>query len=641
MALTGLLSLFATQPRMRRHLRNVDRPGPSGPLAIDGDHQAVYVGALWQLQQRPVVVITPRLEDARRLHDQLLEYLGDEAPVHLLPEPEVLAFERLAVDARTGNQRLSALVALASYDASSANGAIPLVVTSLASALRLTLPPEVATGRHPAVNNAHELTRGQRIGSVDSLLAAWVELGYQREPQVEIPGTFSLRGGILDVFPTDAGLPYRVELWDDEIDTIRRFDPETQRSVGDADRISIVAAREQLPELSDAAWFDERRARIDLSACNGGTIARFQEELAHLLTEPNPETLAFYNGFLNRHTLADYLPADTIVVMDRPNRLSGEAEEQEAKYEQQRTSRQDRGELPYGFPSPSTEWRRMSEKVHAAGTTTVSMERWGTEDTPTILQSLPDHSAGLDYFTGDVAERVAQGGAVVAVTQHAARLVQVLEEAGVAATLEDSPERSPLRQPGSGADRGAESRLADRGDGQRTCSGGLQRRRAVRHRETEELPARPALRRDLGDAVALGDLAPGSFVLHIDHGVAKFVAQPTWGPRATTANSWCWNTPRTTGSTFPPSSWTGWGRTWPPPTSRQRSRGWVGVNGNVSKTGLRRRQGDRRGNCSGSTQSGNREWTSFRPGRDLAAGPGRLVPVPGNADQMQAIDRVK
>ena len=522
MALTGLLSLFAAQPRMRQHLRNLERPGARGNLAIDGDHEAVYVGALWQLQQRPVLVITPRLEDARRLHDQLVEYMGEEAPVHLLPEPEVLPFERLAVDARTGNQRLSALSALASYDPTEADGAIPLVVTSLASALRLTLSPELATGRHPSVAYAHELTKGRRIGSIDALLAAWVELGYQREPQVEVPGTFCLRGGILDVFPTNADLPYRVEMWDDEVDTIRRFDPETQRSVGDADRVAIVPAREQLPELCDTAWFDERRGKIDLSGCNGGTVARFQEELAHLLTEPNAETLAFYNGFLNRHTLTDYLPADTIVVMDRPNRLAGEAEEQEAKYEQQRANRQDRGELPYGFPSPSADWDSIIQRMRTAGITTVSMERWGTEESPTMLHPLPDQSAGLTHFTDDVAGRVACGGAAVAVTQHAARLVQVLEEAGVSATLADDVTARPRAgrvQVLTGAlSKGWQTEATDNEPAVAVYSDaelfGTVKRRSYR-------PSRA--RRDLGDAVSLGDLTPGSFVVHIDHGVAKFV----------------------------------------------------------------------------------------------------------------------
>ena len=522
MPLTGLLSLFAAQPRMRRHLRNLDRAGTRGSLAIDGDHQAVYAGALWQLQQRPVVVITPRLEDARRLYDQLAEYLGDDAPVHLLPEPEVLPFERLAVDSRTGNQRLAALAALAGYDAADPEGQIPLVVTSLASSLRLTLPPELAIGRHPGAAEAHALTKGQRIGSIDALLAAWVELGYQREPQVEVPGTFSLRGGILDVFPANAGLPFRVELWDDEIDTIRRFDPETQRSIGDAERVAITAAREQLPELCDATWFEQIRGPIDLSACSAGAIARFQEELSNLRTDPNPETLVFYNAFLNRHTLADYLPTDSIVVMDRPNRLSGEAEEQEAKYEQQRANRQQRGELPFGFPSPSTGWNHITERIHASRLTVVDMERWGTEESPGILQSLPDQSAGLDRFTEDVARRVADGGAVAAVTQHAARLVQVLEEAGVAATLVEEitarPRAGRVQVLTGALSKGWRTEVTDNDPAVAVYSDaelfGTVKRRSYR-------PSRA--RRDLGDAVSLEDLTPGSFVVHIDHGVAKFV----------------------------------------------------------------------------------------------------------------------
>ena len=522
MPLTGLLSLFAAQPRMRRHLRNLDRAGTRGSLAIDGDHQAVYVGALWQLQQRPVVVITPRLEDARRLYDQLAEYLGDDAPVHLLPEPEVLPFERLAVDARTGNQRLAALAALAGYDAADADGQIPLVVTSLASSLRLTLPPELAIGRHPSATEAHALTKGQRIGSIDGLLSAWVELGYQREPQVEVPGTFSLRGGILDVFPSSAGLPYRVELWDDEVDTIRRFDPESQRSIGDAERVVITAAREQLPELCDSDWFDHIRGPIDLSACNAASVARFQEELANLRTDPNPETLVFYNAFLNRHTLADYLPSDSIVVMDRPNRLSGEAEEQEAKYEQQRANRQERGELPFGFPSPSANWNYITQRIAESGLSVVDMERWETEESPVMLQSLPDQSAGLDRFTDDVIRRVADGGAVAAVTQHASRLVQVLEEAGVDATLADDitarPRAARVQVLTGALSKGWQTAITDNDPAVAVYSDaelfGTVKRRSYRPSRT---------RRDLGDAVSLEDLTPGSFVVHIDHGVAKFV----------------------------------------------------------------------------------------------------------------------
>ena len=402
MALTGLLSLVGAQPWMRQHLRNMERPSAHGSLAVDTEHQPLYVGALWHLQRRPVIVLTPRLEDARRLYDQLLTYLGEDAPVWLLPEPEALPFERLAVDARTGNQRLAALAALAAGGEPDADP--PLVIASVASALRLTLPPDLTLGRHPKIEAASRLQTGTRILSVDALLEAWVELGYRREPQVEAPGAFSLRGGILDVFPPNAELPYRVELWDDEIDTIRRFDPESQRSVGDAGNVSIIAAREQLPELRDGSAFDERRGRIDLSSCNAATVMRFQEELGQLVTAPNPESLSFYNGLLNFHTLADYLPPSSIVVLDRPNRLAGEAEEQSDKYNQQRAIRQERGELPFGFPSPSTDWANLRRKMGGAGIATVDMERWGGEGQPRLVETLADRSAGLSYFTDDVAE---------------------------------------------------------------------------------------------------------------------------------------------------------------------------------------------------------------------------------------------
>ena len=101
MALTGLLSLLGSQPWLQRHLRNLDSPGARASLTLNPDHNPLYLAAICQLQQRPVVVISPRLDDARRLYDQLQAYLGDDAPVFLLPEPEVLAVRAAGpVDAR-------------------------------------------------------------------------------------------------------------------------------------------------------------------------------------------------------------------------------------------------------------------------------------------------------------------------------------------------------------------------------------------------------------------------------------------------------------------------------------------------------------------------------------------------------------
>ena len=521
MPLTGLLSLLGSQPWLQRHLRNLAQPDARGTLTLEPDHQPLYLAAVRQLQKRPVVVIVPRLDDARRLHDQLLAYLGDDAPVYLLPEPEVLPFERLAVDARTSNQRLTALASLAAAEDDGGDNP-PLVVASVSAALRLTLPPELALGHHPEIGENHTLVKGQRVPSMDSMLTAWVELGYRREPQVETPGSFSLRGGILDVYPTNAALPYRIEMWDDEIDTIRQFDPETQRSVGDADAVQIIAAAEQLTDLCDPAKFDQRRGRIDLSPCAPPSVARFQEELSELLTAPNRETVSFYNGLLNSHTLVDYLPEHAVLVFDRPARLAGEAEEQAARYEQQRANRQARGELPYGFPSPSAEWESVHSRMTSSGLSTVEILRWGANDEQGLVESLPDVLSGLSAFTEDVGARVGDGGSVVAVSQHAGRLDELLEEAGLSAeVVDDLPTR-----PRAGRVYLLQGSLRK---GWQANAGGNSPATAV-YSDAElfgtvkQRSFRPSsTKRDLGDAISLTDLTPGSYVVHIDHGVAKFV----------------------------------------------------------------------------------------------------------------------
>ena len=113
MSLNGILSLISGHPEYRRHLEMLDSSGRPSQITVRQGGRAGYVAALWLQRKAPLLVLTPRPEDARRLHEQLLAYLGEEQAVYLLPEPEVLPFERLAVDAYTGNQRLAALAALA------------------------------------------------------------------------------------------------------------------------------------------------------------------------------------------------------------------------------------------------------------------------------------------------------------------------------------------------------------------------------------------------------------------------------------------------------------------------------------------------------------------------------------------------
>ena len=222
--------------------------------------------------------------------------------------------------------------------------------------MRFTLSPGVFEVPESENDSCLRVRSGQRVRSTEALRSAWVNLGYRHEPVVESPGTFSLRGGIIDVFPPQAENPFRLELWDDEVDTIRAFDPFTQRSLPTGEgspavqHIDIIPAREQLPELADRASVEKRIGSMDFSTCTQWTRERFEEELVELFSAPNVETLSFYNGLLNHHNLLDYLPSDGLLILDRESQMETEALDLEEKFFRMRESRETRGDLPRQFP---------------------------------------------------------------------------------------------------------------------------------------------------------------------------------------------------------------------------------------------------------------------------------------------------
>ena len=98
-----------------------------------------------------------------------------------------------------------------------------------------------------------------------------VELGYERTGQVELPGQFSVRGGIIDIYPLTEDNPWRIELWDDEVDSIRSFDAESQRSLENVDEITIYPAAEKMDGedmVSFLDYFPEEKTLVFLDELN-------------------------------------------------------------------------------------------------------------------------------------------------------------------------------------------------------------------------------------------------------------------------------------------------------------------------------------------------------------------------------------
>ena len=517
MTLKGVLELLDRHPE---HRGNVDA---SGATVRQGARSA-FLASLWRRQRGPLLVITPRPDDARRLHDQLLTYLGEDQPIHLLPEPEVLPYERLAVDANTGNQRLTALAALAGAGRFGASepDVQPLVICSVGSALLYTLPPELMAGVFPATGALSLWKKGDRI-RIETVLGQWLDLGYHNEPVVEAPGSFSHRGGILDVFPTGSEWPLRIELWDDEIDTIRYFDPVSQRSIRPADEVRLAPAREQLPGLAHQQTMESSIEALDYAKCGNEVRDRMAEELSVLSSEPNPETLSFYNGLVNQAHLMEYIGANGLVVLERYGRVEAEALELEERFERMREAREDRGELPVNFPSPHMDWEEFSNRL--SGLPQMQLQTWVGDDEDKIFRPSTPYYGKLEQLAADVRRHQEANYAVVAVTQHQRRVAEILEQEGVGVTQADSLESAPtagqvVLLPGylrdgwtihlpAGGENGEVTTLVLLTDSE--LFGTVKEQRYHRRRKAEH-----------GPEVVLADLVPGAHVVHIDHGVAKF-----------------------------------------------------------------------------------------------------------------------
>ena len=564
MSLRGILKLLDRHPEFSQGLDRASA-GEESSIAFRQGARATFVASAARRATGPLLVISPRPEDARRMHDQLISWLGEDAPVHLLPEPEVLPFERLAVDGNTGNQRLAALAALASArDAQLPGGRDdgecipPVVVCSIGSALLYTAPPELMTGRLPCANGSGETSWGGpsvwRTGDrvrLDSVLSQWVQLGYRHEPVVDSPGTFSHRGGILDIYPPDCELPLRIELFDDEIDTIRRFDPLTQRSVGAASEVLPIPAREQLPDIAGSEALQARAAGLDLSNCNEPVRERIEEELQSLAglggPESNPETLSFYSGLINRTPLLDYVGPWGTVLLEGAGRVEAEASELEERFQRMRSAREERGELPKGFPSPCMGWEEFSSLLGRHRV--VELQTWVGEEEDSIFLPATPYYGRIEQLAADLRRRQGEPAAAVAVTQHARRVAEILEQEGVAASvveaLDDLPAPGEVAiLPGSlrngwvvelPAKQGTPTK--ERG-GRRRAPGAPAVTRLDLLTDAElfgtvkERRQRRPRRAERGPDITLADLEPGVFVVHIDHGVARFAGTTHMGEGA-------------------------------------------------------------------------------------------------------------
>ncbi|HRN69026.1 MAG TPA: transcription-repair coupling factor [Promineifilum sp.] len=366
MNVSGLLDLLDQIPAFGQLSRALSSEGGAGdllPLELVRGTRPPVVAQLYRRvatpRQAPIFLLTAKVDSANLWHQALETWLPEGSKLLRLPEPTPLPYDRGPWSDRTRQGRLAVLSSLipGQHPLIPSVTPPPLVVSSIRAFLQKTLPKR----RFIAA------TRVLRVGQVLDLeksLTGWVDIGYEPVSVVEAAGQFSRRGGIIDIFPAAAEMPIRIELFGDEIETMRYFDPTTQRSLGPAEGrpapegVIITPSREVLPVAARdfvEVWADE-----PLPVEN--SLPSWRDDLDSLRAGQAFANLEYYLPLVYPRpvTLLDYLPQDALVVADDWNELKTAADELIAHAGQIAA---EQSTMPPGYQSPLFTWDEIESEL--------------------------------------------------------------------------------------------------------------------------------------------------------------------------------------------------------------------------------------------------------------------------------------
>lgn len=530
MQLSGLLPLVREIPAYAALAASVQAAAPAQPLAVLAGARPYLAAALIDELPRPALLLTARSDHARRWVDQLRAWLPVPERVLLFADPDALPYERIAWSRETRQQRLEALVALSLPPQPITTAAAPPVVVASARALSFfTLPKR-------------ELTlalRPLRVGQVvdlPALMTRWLGLGYRPQPVVEEPGTFSRRGGIIDVWAPNLPWPLRLELFGNEIDSLRYFNPATQRTLtaaeghasgGRVQEVLVGPASEALPRHGPAVR--AHLEQLDFSVCHAPAQHDFETEIDQLVEGTGFRGVEWYLPYLYSQpaTLLDYLPTPGLLLIDDGAELLATLADLQGQAEQLQRDVTAAGELPAGARRPYALQPDLRQRL-----STLAPVLLGYGD----LMGRPTSQAGAlarsflpaPHFGSRVRRVIdeaeawrAAGQRVVLISRQCARLNDLFIEAGHPAALGEDVLEVP---------RPRSVTLL-----QATMAEGW----ILRNEEAQGLlltlltdaeifglsrpaPRRIERQRPVAPESFFADLHPGDYVVHMEHGIGQF-----------------------------------------------------------------------------------------------------------------------
>ncbi len=511
MNLSGLVLLVQNLSEFRK-LATALRDQKTVTTDVIESARSSTLAALSRTLNVPILILTSRSDRAKQLADELIVWSRLQDSVSLFSEPDPLFYERIPWGSETSAARLAALASLM--------GPNPIVVASIRALMQRTVPPEDFR------TNVRTLRRGGQA-SMTETLDALVKLGYENTPVVDSPGMFSRRGGILDIWPPATSEPVRVEFAGDEIDSLRTFNPTTQRSAAKIESVTIMPASEALP--GRGADVAAAVSKLDLTTCHPIAASTFRQDLDALARGERFRGIEFYLPYFypQSASLIDHLPENGLLVIEGWAEIEAAAESLEFQSEDVRGDLEARRELPPNVVPPYFGWSVLRERLLSRRR--LLLDYAGPEDSIHLpFVPGPRYGGQVRKAVEDIVKQREASGRLIIVSRQAERMADHLKSREIHIKPVEKVETPPM--PGhlvlvqgalsegwkleSGPSAAGENRL---------LATPLQLLTdAELFGWSRPKPRRVSKPRAVAPEAFFAELSVGDYIVHVDHGIGIF-----------------------------------------------------------------------------------------------------------------------
>ncbi|WP_085522372.1 transcription-repair coupling factor [Tuberibacillus sp. Marseille-P3662] len=486
--------------------------------------KSLWIASLFEKRSKPMVVVTHNLYQAQKLYEDLEELL-DQSSVYLYPVNDLIASEIAAQSPELRSGRLEVLNFLAC-------GGRGIIIAPIAGMKRLLPPKELWK------KSLMPFQLGDVI-NIDHILEQLNALGYERVTMVSAPGEYSVRGGIIDIFSLTDQNPVRIELFDDEVDSIRYFDSHTQRSLDQLKSIEIGPAKEMLlysDQYQHAAEALEGQLAKTLKKVKSKEVKeqlteKIGYEIEQLKEEQFFQGVGKYTCFCYDQpaTLLDYVDSNTLLVMDEISRIQEMAERLDREEAEWKTALIEKGEATTDV-TLSIEWDDfLSASRHPMLYLSLFLRNNPNIHPQNVMnmssRSMQSFHGQMNVLNNECQRWQKSGYAVVFLasdSQRAERMANILEDYDIKAQLVDKqsyPERGTrqiIPMPLAAGFELPEQKLAVITESEVFANKGKK--------------TRTPRKQKVSNAERLKDyneLKVGDYVVHIDHGIGKYIGIET------------------------------------------------------------------------------------------------------------------